>query len=162
MSASDPSAATPEPAALRARLLALAGAHNRAVLAGVALGLLGALGLAGVALAAVIAGPAWAAVPALVLAAVLIGRASRLHGRVIRDLGPARRAAADLIALLRERGGTAPLAAVEMRLSREDLERALDLLGRLDLVYAEPAAGAAGDDLLRLDPEWARALEPGG
>jgi hypothetical protein len=125
---------------LRERFLALAAAHNKAVLFAVVLCVVLALGfLAGVLAYAPLPLP-WPllAVAAFVVAGLLLWRAVRLHGRVIRDLGPARRAAVELaLALRAEAGHALPLAALEAAFAREDLLRALDFLGRLGLAWAE-------------------------
>src|SRR5438477_7677661 len=118
----------PDLEAARARLLALAAAHNKAVLAGVALALLVGIALAG---AAVLLAPHARPLAALAVAAGLFiaWRGLRLHRRIVRDLGPARQAAAAVALALRARGGASPLADLEAAFSREDLLRALDFLG---------------------------------
>jgi hypothetical protein len=134
--------------AARARLLALAAAHNKAVLAGEAIALLVAFGLGLAAIPLARYGRALA-VPPLLAGALLGWRGVRLHGRIIRDLGPARGAAAEVAAALHAQGGASPLGELEARFPREDLLRALDFLHRLGLAWAERRAGG---DVVVLDP----------
>jgi hypothetical protein len=134
--------------AARGRLLALAAAHNKAVLAGVVLSLLAAAGL--VAAAVLVAGRLRPlALFPLAAAGWVIVRGVRLERRVVRDLGPGRQAAAALVLALRARGHAAPLPELEAAFSRRDLLRALDFLGRLGLAWAERRE--AGDFVV-LDP----------
>jgi hypothetical protein len=146
--------------ALREVLLRLAVAHNRAVLAGAAAGV--GLGLAMLAQPITLKG--WARLLVLPHAGaglILAWRAIRLHGRVVRDLGAGRAAAAAVAAALLARGGAAPLRDLEAAFPREELERAIEFLGRLRLAWAEPGRAFGVEDVLRLDGDRLRPfLDP--
>jgi hypothetical protein len=129
--------------ALRGRLFALALAHNKAVLVAVLLSVLFALGFGAAAFATAVHGHLSLALPSLALGAFVLSRGLRLHRRVIRDLGPGRRAAAALALALEAQGNRSRLEDLEARFAREDLLRALDFLSRLGLAWAEPRSDGA-------------------
>lgn len=141
--------------ATRARLLALAAAHNKAVLAGVAIALLAGFALLGAAVALATHARPLAAVAAA-LGGLVAWRGVRLHGRrIVRDLGAGRHAGAMVARAIYARGCVMRLADLEGIFPREDLLRALDFLGRLGLAWAEPREEG---DVVLLDPGRARSL----
>jgi hypothetical protein len=137
--------------AIRAALLRLAVAHNRAVLAGMTIGLAVALAIAGAGLVGPQLAAGAGAPPAvrllsipIVAASILIGsRAVRLHRRLARDLGPARAAAAEVAAALLERGGAASPEAIAAAVGPEAALRGAAFLVEIGLLLPEGEGGAA-------------------
>jgi hypothetical protein len=137
------------PDAIRAALLRLAVAHNRAVLAGFSLGVAVALGIGGASLA-LASTLGWLAAPGVGAAMAIGWKGVRLHRHTVRDVGRARTAAVGVVERLLAGGGREPLAGVEAAFPAEDLQRAMDFLGRLRLVWID--AGALVLDRERLAP----------
>ena len=127
--------------ALRAALLRLAVAHNRAVLAGMTIAVTAAIALVGLG----VAGPQLAgggslrlvALPLLAASIVIGWRGLRLHRRVVRDLGAGRAAAVEVTAALLARGGEATHDALVAAVGPANLERGVNFLARLELISAE-------------------------
>jgi hypothetical protein len=138
--------AAPSRDVVRAAILRLAVAHNRAVLAGMTI----ALAATALLVALALAGPQLAGgtgvlarlvgVPIIAVALIIGWRGVRLHRLFVRDLGAGRAAAAALAVALLERGDEASFKEVGPIVGA-DVGRGAEVLARLDLLSTREEAG---------------------